>query len=121
MAAAIATYGVCQTGCNAAWVACCAALGYTAGTFTGGSALPAALATCSTQQGVCMAACAAMAGVAGVAEAATVTTAAAGVGAAATASYGALLYAAGGSVLAMGASVVVPVVSARYLYKKYRG
>jgi hypothetical protein len=37
MAGAMATYAACQSGCNAAWVACCAALGYTAGTVTAGS------------------------------------------------------------------------------------
>jgi hypothetical protein len=68
MAAALATYAACQTGCNAAWVACCAALGYTAGTYTAGSGVPAALATCSAGQGTCMAGCAAMAGLTGVAE-----------------------------------------------------
>ena len=33
--AGLAVYGVCQTGCNAAWVACVAAAGGTAGVSTG--------------------------------------------------------------------------------------
>jgi hypothetical protein len=37
MATALAAYGICQTGCNTAWVACCSALGYIAGTFTLGT------------------------------------------------------------------------------------
>ena len=54
-------YGVCQTGCNAAWVACVAAAGGTAGVTTAGIAVPAAVAACSVFQGACMTACAAMA------------------------------------------------------------
>jgi hypothetical protein len=57
----LATYGACQTGCNAAWVACVAAAGGTAGVATAGAAVPAAIASCSVLQGACMAACAAMA------------------------------------------------------------
>jgi hypothetical protein len=57
----LAIYGVCQTGCNAAWVACVAAAGGTAGVATAGLAVPAAVAACSVAQGACMAACAAMA------------------------------------------------------------
>ena len=56
----LAVYGVCQTGCNAAWVACVAAAGGTAGVATAGVAVPAAVAACSVGQGACMAACAAM-------------------------------------------------------------
>lgn len=66
--------GLCYTACNAAWVVCCTAAAsvageqkafsrmdlstfITAGTYTGGAAVPAALATCSTIQGTCMATC----------------------------------------------------------------
>jgi hypothetical protein len=80
MAAALAAYGVCQTGCNGVWVTCCAALGFTAGTFTGGTALPAALASCSVNQGTCMAACAVTAGLAGAAEAGAAGAAVGGAG-----------------------------------------
>ena len=59
-AAAVATYGTCQTGCNVAYVACCTAAGATAGTFTLGLGIPAALAACSVAQGVCMTGCAGM-------------------------------------------------------------
>jgi hypothetical protein len=57
----LATYGICQTGCNTAWVACVAAAGGTAGVATAGVAAPAAIAACSAAQGACMAACAALA------------------------------------------------------------
>jgi hypothetical protein len=57
----LAAYGLCQTGCNAAWVACVAAAGGTAGVVTAGAAVPAAVIACSVLQGSCMAACAAMA------------------------------------------------------------
>ena len=57
----IAVYGVCQTGCNAAWVPCVAAAGGIAGVVTAGVAIPAAVIACSVAQGACMAACAAMA------------------------------------------------------------
>ena len=92
MAGAVATYAACQTGCNTAWVACCGALGYTAGTFTAGSGVPAALATCSTAQGTCMAACAAMAGLTGVAEVGATAAAATATGTAAAGSVGAATY-----------------------------
>jgi hypothetical protein len=65
-AAAMTTYGICQTGCNTAWVACVGAAGFIAGTFTLGLGVPAAAAACSAQQGICMAACATMAGIAAV-------------------------------------------------------
>ncbi|VEN50320.1 unnamed protein product [Callosobruchus maculatus] len=55
---AIVAYGACQTACNAGYVTCCTAAGATAGTFTLGLGIPAALAGCSVIQGVCMAACA---------------------------------------------------------------
>ena len=57
----IAVYGVCQTGCNAAWVPCVAAAGGIAGVVTAGVGIPAAVIACSVAQGACMAACAAMA------------------------------------------------------------
>ncbi len=57
---AIAAYGICQSGCNAAWVACVAAAGGVAGVSTGGTAVPAAILACNVLQGVCMTACAAM-------------------------------------------------------------
>lgn len=50
-------YGICQTGCNAVWVACVAAAGGTAGVSTGGAAVPAAILACNAAQGVCMAGC----------------------------------------------------------------
>lgn len=50
----IAAYGLCQTGCNTAAVACYAAAG---GAVFGVVLVPA----CSAAQGACMAACAAMA------------------------------------------------------------
>ena len=82
-------YALCQTACNAGYVACCAAAGMwkilisigfqfpdahpikrlfhfeivfpggTAGVATGGAAVPAAMAGCSVAQGACMASCAA--------------------------------------------------------------
>ena len=56
--AGLALYGVCQTGCNTAWVACVGIAGGTAGVTTAGLAVPAAVAACSVAQGACMAACA---------------------------------------------------------------
>ncbi|RIB08799.1 hypothetical protein C2G38_1982314 [Gigaspora rosea] len=52
-------YAVCQTACNAGWVACYAAGGLVAGTVTGGLGAPAAAILCNIAQGGCMAACAA--------------------------------------------------------------
>ena len=49
--------GICQTGCNALWVACVAAAGGVAGVFTGGAAVPAAILACNAAQGDCMVAC----------------------------------------------------------------
>jgi hypothetical protein len=66
-AAGIATYGLCQTGCNVAAVACYASAGVIFGTITFGAGVPAAVAACAAQQGVCMGACAVMAGIASVA------------------------------------------------------
>ena len=50
-------YAVCQTGCNAVWVACVSAAGGVAGVSTGGAGVPAAILACNAAQGVCMAAC----------------------------------------------------------------
>ena len=58
--AGLATYGFCQSGCNASWVGCYAALGLIAGTTTAGVGAPAVVVACNAQQGLCMAACAAM-------------------------------------------------------------
>ncbi|PAA57328.1 hypothetical protein BOX15_Mlig004286g2, partial [Macrostomum lignano] len=55
---AVASYGVCQTGCNTVWVACVAAAGGVAGVSTGGTAVPAAILACNAANGVCMAGCA---------------------------------------------------------------
>jgi len=57
----LAVYGACQTGCNAAAVACWGAAGFTFGVSTFGAAVPAAIVACTAAQGTCMAACAAMA------------------------------------------------------------
>ncbi|KAI9168152.1 hypothetical protein H9P43_007523 [Blastocladiella emersonii ATCC 22665] len=56
-------YGLCQTGCNTAAVACYSAAGLTFGVSVGtlGPVAMAAAAGCSVAQGSCMAACAAMA------------------------------------------------------------
>ena len=54
-------YAVCQTGCNAAFVSCCAAAGVTAGVFMVGVGTPLAALACSATQGACMSACAALA------------------------------------------------------------
>eukprot|EP01069_Polyplicarium_translucidae_P005502 Polyplicarium_translucidae@DN2799_c0_g1_i1.p5 len=58
--AALATYGVCQTGCNVAWASCCAAAGVVVGTATAGVGVAPAVLACSAAQGVCMAGCAAL-------------------------------------------------------------
>lgn len=57
-------YGLCQTGCNTVYVACCAAGGVTAGTFTAGVGVAPAILACSAAQGVCMATCATVCAVA---------------------------------------------------------
>ncbi|CAE6506335.1 unnamed protein product [Rhizoctonia solani] len=49
--------GMCYSACNAGYVTCCTAAGVTAGTFTLGLGIPAAVAACSVVQGTCMAAC----------------------------------------------------------------
>ena len=51
-----AAYAICQTGCNAVWVACCAAAGGTAGVVAP-PAIASAIAACNAAQGVCMVAC----------------------------------------------------------------
>ncbi|CCO26788.1 hypothetical protein BN14_00819 [Rhizoctonia solani AG-1 IB] len=43
--------GLCYSACNAGYVTCCASAGTTAGTFTLGLGVPAALAGCSIIQG----------------------------------------------------------------------
>ena len=53
----LVAYGICQTGCNAVWVACVTAAGGVAGVSTGGVGVPAAILACNVAQGVCMAAC----------------------------------------------------------------
>ncbi|KAJ7387350.1 hypothetical protein OS493_004341 [Desmophyllum pertusum] len=50
-------YGICQTGCNFAWVTCVTAAGGVAGVSTGGVGVPAVILACNAAQGVCMAAC----------------------------------------------------------------
>ena len=50
-------YGICQSGCNAVWVACVAAAGGVAGVSTGGAGVPASILACNAAQGLCMAAC----------------------------------------------------------------
>jgi hypothetical protein len=50
-------YGICQSGCNFAAVACYAAAGFTFGTITGGAGVPAVIATCNASLGTCMACC----------------------------------------------------------------
>ena len=55
--AGLLAYGICQTGCNAVWVACCTGAGGIAGVSTGGAAVPAAILACNAAQGVCMVAC----------------------------------------------------------------
>ena len=55
--AGLAAYGICQSGCNAVWVACVAAAGGTAGVSTGGVGVPAAILACNSANGICMVAC----------------------------------------------------------------
>ncbi|CAE6449405.1 unnamed protein product [Rhizoctonia solani] len=49
--------GAYYTACNVGYATCCATAGTTAGIFTLGLGVPAALAACSAVQGACMAAC----------------------------------------------------------------
>ena len=55
--AGLAAYGICQSGCNAVWVACVAAAGGTAGVSTGGVGVPPVILACNSANGICMAAC----------------------------------------------------------------
>ena len=55
----IGGYGVCQTGCNVAWVSCYTSAGLVAGTVTAGVGVPAAALACNALQGACMTSCAA--------------------------------------------------------------
>ncbi|KXZ52489.1 hypothetical protein GPECTOR_9g533 [Gonium pectorale] len=57
VAAGPLAYGICQTGCNAMVVACYSAAGFTFGTVTAGTGIPAAIAACNAALGTCMAAC----------------------------------------------------------------
>ncbi len=50
-------YGICQTGCNALVVSCYAGAGFVFGTVTMGAGIPAAIVSCNTSLGICMAAC----------------------------------------------------------------
>eukprot|EP00171_Calliarthron_tuberculosum_P003969 IDg3969t1 len=56
--ALLASYGVCQTGCNILVVSCYAGAGFTFGTITAGAGVPAAIIACNSALGSCMAACA---------------------------------------------------------------
>jgi hypothetical protein len=66
-AAALAAYGICQTGCNLAVGLCYGGAGFIFGTVTGGIGVPAAVVACNAQLGVCMAACATMTAISAVA------------------------------------------------------
>ena len=55
--AGLIAIGLCYTGCNTLWVACCSAAGGVAGVSTGGLGVPAAILACNTAQGFCMHAC----------------------------------------------------------------
>ena len=50
-------YGVCQSVCSSAWVACYAAAGFVAGTVTAGLGTPAAILACNVAHGACQASC----------------------------------------------------------------
>eukprot|EP00929_Paragymnodinium_shiwhaense_P056473 TRINITY_DN28256_c0_g1_i1.p1 TRINITY_DN28256_c0_g1~~TRINITY_DN28256_c0_g1_i1.p1 ORF type:complete len:374 (+),score=47.07 TRINITY_DN28256_c0_g1_i1:55-1176(+) len=56
--ASLVSYGMCQTACNAAAVACYTSAGLTFGTITGGIGAPAAAVACNSALGVCMGTCA---------------------------------------------------------------
>jgi hypothetical protein len=45
--AGIISLGICYTGCNILWVACCSAAGGVAGVTTGGAGVPAAILACN--------------------------------------------------------------------------
>lgn len=51
------TKGACQTACNMAAVSCYGAAGFVFGTVTAGAGTPAAILTCNSALGTCMAAC----------------------------------------------------------------
>mmetsp|Transcript_59010 Transcript_59010/g.191059 ORF Transcript_59010/g.191059 Transcript_59010/m.191059 type:complete len:392 (+) Transcript_59010:53-1228(+) len=109
--AALASYGLCQTVCNTAAVACYAGAGLTFGTVTAGAGMPAAAAVCNAALGGCMSIC----GSKFLAEAAAETAASGGVMGPVLAVGGAL--AAGSSIWALkagafGASGAVGVASA---------
>lgn len=53
----LASYGICQTGCNAVAMACYTAAGFTFGTVTAGTGIPAVIVGCNTALGTCMAGC----------------------------------------------------------------
>jgi len=55
--ASLASYGLCQTVCNAGAVACYAGAGLTFGTVTAGAGIPAAALVCNTALGGCMSIC----------------------------------------------------------------
>ena len=57
--ASLASYGLCQTACNAGAVACYSAAGFTFGAVTAGVGAPAAVLACNTVLGTCMSTCAA--------------------------------------------------------------
>eukprot|EP00930_Biecheleria_cincta_P076630 TRINITY_DN63831_c0_g1_i1.p1 TRINITY_DN63831_c0_g1~~TRINITY_DN63831_c0_g1_i1.p1 ORF type:complete len:154 (+),score=26.55 TRINITY_DN63831_c0_g1_i1:41-463(+) len=56
--ASLASYGACQTACNAGAVVCYASAGLTFGAVTGGAGAPAAAVACNGVLATCMAACA---------------------------------------------------------------
>jgi len=55
---ALASYGVCQSGCNTLVVSCYTGSGLVFGTVTGGAGIPVAAAACNAGLGVCMGSCA---------------------------------------------------------------
>ena len=57
--ASLASYGLCQTACNAGACACYGSAGFVFGTGTAGMGVPAAIITCNTILGTCMSVCAA--------------------------------------------------------------
>ena len=57
--ASLASYGLCQTACNAGACACYGSAGFVFGTVTAGMGVPAAIITCNTILGTCMSVCAA--------------------------------------------------------------
>jgi hypothetical protein len=56
--ASLASYGMCQTACNAAGVSCYTSAGFVFGTVTAGAGIPAVIVTCNSILGVCMSVCA---------------------------------------------------------------